>query len=254
VSFTTASTLNCHIDYAGTPERIHLTPGWIDISRIDQWLAANPRNELRARFNLKTDEFLISNVGTVSDRKGQHIFARAVDLLWRRYPDLAARCHFVMLGGRDTLFDVLLKDLLRQIGRSNLQIHQETPDYFPYYVAADLFVCSSYEESSPRVILETMACRTPILSSDVQGVPEMVRPNLEATLVPAGDSVALCEAMARLLISPQIGKTLAARARARVEALFDSRQLLPLHSGLAARIANGQLSGAGTLGTRSSRD
>ncbi|MEJ1971461.1 MAG: glycosyltransferase family 4 protein [Lacunisphaera sp.] len=43
------------------------------------------------------------------------------------------------------------------------------PDYLRYYLAADVFACSSYEESSPRVVLEAMALRTPILASAVQG-------------------------------------------------------------------------------------
>src|SRR5690606_21968952 len=127
------------------------------------------RESLRLQFALKPHEFLVTNVGTVSGRKGQHIFARAVDLLWQRAPDLAARTQFVMLGGRHSPFDVMLGELLGQLNRSNLMVHPETADYFPYYAAADLFVCSSFEESSPRVILETMACNTPILSSGVQG-------------------------------------------------------------------------------------
>ncbi len=240
VSFTTVSTRRYHTDY-GRPGTHRLTPGWIDVARLDAWRARNPREQLRKRFVLGPNELLVTNVGTVSSRKGQHIFARAVDLLWRRYPSLAARTRFVMLGGRESSFDSMLGDLLGQLGRANLVVHPETTDYLTYYAAADLFVCSSYEESSPRVILEAMACGTPILSSGVHGVPEMVRPGLEATLVPPGDTVALCENMAKLLLSPEIGRTLAARARARVVNEFEAGILLPLHAALAAGVAAGRI-------------
>jgi glycosyltransferase involved in cell wall biosynthesis len=236
ISFTTASTRNYHLDY-GRLENHWLTPGWIDVARIDRWLAENPREILRARFNLKPGELLVTNVGTVCERKGQHIFARAVDLLWRRYPGLASQARFVMLGGGNTAFDESLQDLLRQINRPNLEVHPATSDYFPYYAAADLFVCSTYEESSPRVILETMACGTPILSSDAQGVREQVRPDLEATLIPPGDTFALCESLAKLLREPGIGRTQAARARARVCAEFDSVRVIPRHLALACELA-----------------
>ncbi len=236
VSFTTASTRSYHLDY-GRPDHHRLTPGWIDVTRIDRWLTQNPRESLRAKFNLRPDELLVTNVGTVCDRKGQHIFARAVDLLWRRYPELAARTRFVMLGGGATPFDDVLTDLLAHLGRTNLVVDPATADYFPYYAAADLFVCSTYEESSPRVILETMACGVPILSSAVHGVPEQARADLEATLIPPGDTVALCEGMAKLLLTPAIGRTLAARARARVVAEFSAEILLPRHAALAATIA-----------------
>ena len=106
-----------------------------------------------------------------------------------------------------------------------------------YLGAADLFVCSSYEESFPRVILEAMACGVPIVSTGVHGVPEMARAGQEAVLVAPGDGSALCDAMVRLLREPQLGRELAARARTRVVAEYDSAQLLPRHAGLAARIA-----------------
>ena len=97
-----------------------------------------------------------------------------------------------MLGVCNSPFDSMLGELLGQLNRPNLLVHPETADYLPYYVAADLFVCSSYEEIFPRVILETMACETPILSSSVQGVPELVRPDPRSKLwFPPGDTVAL---------------------------------------------------------------
>ena len=236
VSFTTASTRNYHLDY-GRPENHRLTTGWIDVARIDRWRAENPRETVRARFNLNPGERLVTNVGTVCERKGQHIFARAVDLLWRRHPAIAGRTKFVMLGGGNTAFDDSLNDLLRHLNRPNLIVHPATSDYFPYYAAADLFVCSTYEESSPRVILETMACVTPILSSDAQGVREQVRPDLEATLVPPGDTSALCESLANLLREPSLGRAQADRARARVVAEFDSAHVIPLHLALACELA-----------------
>ncbi len=240
VSFTTVSTRNYHLDY-GRPENHRLTPGWIDVARIDKWRTEHSRKSLRAHFKLGEDELLVTNVGSVCDRKGQHIFARAVDLLWQRYPDLAAKTKFIMLGGGDTPFDDVLNELLTQIDRPNLIVHPGTPDYFPYYAAADLFVCSTYEESSPRVILETMACQTPILSSGVHGVPEQARADLEAILIAPGDTVALCESMAHLLLNPEIGRDLAARARARVVAEFEAGVLLPRHSALAAEVASAKL-------------
>ncbi|MEO6995450.1 MAG: glycosyltransferase family 4 protein [Lacunisphaera sp.] len=239
VSFTTASTRNYHLDY-GRPENHRLTPGWIDIARIDRWLTENPRDKIRNRFNLKPGELLVTNVGTFCERKGQHIFIRAVDLLWRRHPTLASRTQFVMLGSGETAFDESIRDLLQQVNRPNLIAHPATSDYFPYYASADLFVCSTYEESSPRVILEAMACGTPILSSDAQGVREQVRPDLEGTLVPPGDTFSLCESLAKLLLTPAIGRTQAARARERVVTEFDAVTVLPRHGALACELAAGK--------------
>lgn len=236
VSFTTQSTRRYHLDY-GRTDHHHLTPGWVDVARIDRWRAANPRETLRERFSLRPGELLVTNVGTVSDRKGQHTFVRAIDLLWRRDPELAARTRFILLGGRHTLRDDQLRDLMTAVQRPNIEVHAETADYLPYFAAADLTACSSHEESSPRVVLEAMACQVPQMASAVHGVPEFVRPDLEALLVPAGDTVAWCEGLIKLLRSPGIGRELAARARARVVERFEATAVLPRHFALAASLA-----------------
>jgi glycosyltransferase involved in cell wall biosynthesis len=214
-----------------------LNPGWIDLRQIDYFLSAHPRSALRRQLDLPDQTPLVINVGTVCDRKGQHIFARAVDLLWRQQPALAASTRFLMIGGRDTLFDRAMQDLLAQLARPNLQIVAETDAPLAYYGAADGFVCSSYEESFPRVVLEAMACRLPILSTQVHGIPEMIRANLDGLLVAPGDTAALADGLARMLADPAAAQARAARARARLEENFTAERLLPRHAELAIGLA-----------------
>ena len=236
VSFTANATRVVHLNY-GRPANYRLTPCSIDVAALDLWMRDHPRSETRKQLGVRDDELLVSNVGTVSDRKGQHLFVRAVELLWRAHPALAARTRFLMLGGRDTIFDRRLADLVSHSGRANFSVVPETPDNLPYFQAADLFVCSSYEESSPRVVLEAMAIGPPIVSSEVNGVPEQVRHGSEAELVPPGDSAALAQAIAKLLLSPEIGRDYSTRARARVVAEFNAADLLPRHVALAGAVA-----------------
>ena len=236
VSFTSAGTRRYH-DRPNRPIRAVITPGWVEVAKLDAWRKMHPRASLRRSFGLKDGELLVTNVGTICDRKGQHEFVRAIDLMRRRYPDLAARTRFVLLGGRNSPFDDMLRDLLDELRLPNLAIHPENPDYLPYYVAADLCVCTSYEESSPRVVLESMACGTPLLGSDITGINELARHGIEASLVPAGNTIAWAEALARMLLAPGIGRDLAARARARVLDRFDSALLLPQHWRLAGIVA-----------------
>lgn len=236
VSFTTAATRSHHV-HQGNADRHRLTSGWIEVAALDRWKEKQDRVARRAELGIGPDELLVCNIGTVSDRKGQHTFARAVDLLWRRHPALAAKTKFILLGGRQTPFYTMLDDVLRDLARPNLVVHPETTDYLRYYLAADLFVCSSYEESSPRVVLEAMALGTPILATAVHGIPELVRPELEAMLLPAGHTLAWCEALARSLGTPAVGATLAARARARVIEHFAADRVLPRHLALAGQTA-----------------
>jgi glycosyltransferase involved in cell wall biosynthesis len=50
------------------------------------------------------------------------------------------------------------------------------------YAAADLFVLPTFGEGLPNVLLESMACGTPMVSFDVGGVPDLVRPGVTGYL------------------------------------------------------------------------
>ena len=85
-----------------------------------------------------------------------------------------------------------------------------------------------------------MAFALPIVSTNVHGIPEIVRTGREAMLVPPGDSAALAAAIQGLLAAPETGRTLGDQSRARVAAEFDSRVVLPRHLALARSLAHGQ--------------
>ncbi|MBK8478305.1 MAG: glycosyltransferase family 4 protein [Opitutaceae bacterium] len=239
VSFLTAATRRYYSAFSDGAN-YRLTPGWIDLRSIDAVRTGRSRDELRRRLGLAPEERLVINLGTVCARKGQILFARAVDLLCRRHPP-ARRVRFLMVGGRDTEYDRALAAQLVSLGRPNLLVAPEAEDTAAYYGAADLFVCSSFEESFPRVILEAMAFTLPIVSSAVHGVPEIVRHDEEALLVPPGDTWALAEAMEQVLAQPAWAAQLGQRARRRLEQTFTGERVLPLHLALAREAAAGHI-------------
>jgi glycosyltransferase involved in cell wall biosynthesis len=235
VSFLTDTTRRYYTTLSGGSNYC-LNPGWIDLARIEAFRSGHTRDTLRHELGLAPGRRLVVNIGTVCERKGQHLFARAVDLLWRNEPELAAQTDFLMIGGRDTPYDRDLAKFLTDLGRPNLQILQETENVYRYYGAADLFVCSSYEESFPRVVLEAMAFGLPILSTGVHGIPEMARPDREALLVPPGDSASLASGLQKLLATSEPARTLGLAAQQRVHE-FDLRAVLPRHLALARSLA-----------------
>ncbi len=234
VSFNTAATARYYEPFAARDSYV-LNPGWIDVAAIDAHRAAHSRTEMRDALGLAPGRKLVINLGTVCERKGQHIFAWAVDLLWRRNPALAGECEFWMVGGRDTAFDRSMTAMVTGLQRPNLRIFPETPRAYDYLGAADVFVCSSYEESFPRVVLEAMAMEVPILTTDVHGIPEMVRHEKEALLVAPGNSSALAAGLARILTEKSPARDRALRARCRVASQFDSARVLPRQLDLAHR-------------------
>jgi len=239
VSFTSEATRRYHAR-ADRPLNAMITPGWVDLQAIDQWQKEHARAGIRENFGVKPDEFLVTNIGTICDRKGQLGFARAVDLFNRRHPELAAQTRFILLGGRKSTFDDILRETLKGLNVPNLEVHPEHSDYLGYYVAADLTACSSFEESSPRVVFEAMACGVPLLASAIPGINEIVQDGVEALLVPPGDTTAWANALADMLNSRDLRAKLSTRARDRVAVHYAAGKVLPLHTALACSVADGQ--------------
>lgn len=73
----------------------------------------------------------------------------------------------------------------------------------------------------PTVLLESMALGTPVVSTDVVGIPEIVRHDDTGLLVPQRDPRQLADALDRCLSSPALQRHLARNARGLVEREFN---------------------------------
>ena len=76
----------------------------------------------------------------------------------------------------------------------------------------------------PTVLLEAMALGTPCVSTDVTGIPEVVRDRQTGLLVPQSDPAALATALEQLLSKGDLRLSLATAARALIEKEFDIHQ------------------------------
>lgn len=92
---------------------------------------------------------------------------------------------------------------------------------------ADILVLPSLaNECLPFVILEAMAHRLPVVSTDVAGIPEMVLDGDTGLVVPPGDAEALAAALARLAAEPEEARAMGERARRRLLEHFTRRAMV----------------------------
>jgi glycosyltransferase involved in cell wall biosynthesis len=207
-------------------------PSWIRLDGIDTFRRTHDRAAMRRKHGLAEDEIVIANIGTVCERKGQHIFIQAIDH-FNHHHGHRGKFRFIMVGARPGIYlDLLQRDLAR-LGLTNVILVPETREVLDFFVAADLFVCTSYEESFPRVVMEAMACRTPLVSTHVHGVAEMIGQRQEGYLVPPGDHVALSKMMWTCLAKERSGKSLTPTAYSKTLRFYDHAKVLPFHADLA---------------------
>jgi glycosyltransferase involved in cell wall biosynthesis len=125
-------------------------------------------------------------------------------------------------------------------GLASVRIIDQVSDARPYFAAADVFVCSSFEEALPRVVLEAAAFGLPIISTNVNGIPEILSPE-SAWLVAPGDARGLARAMSDALKAhAQNDHRRPHLASRTVRERFSSDILLPIHAELVRNISEAE--------------
>lgn len=76
-------------------------------------------------------------------------------------------------------------------------------------------------EGIPVVLMEAMATGLPVVASRLSGIPELVEDGVSGLLVPAGDPVALAEALCTLADDPALRRRLGTAGRATILRDFD---------------------------------
>jgi teichuronic acid biosynthesis glycosyltransferase TuaC len=127
-----------------------------------------PFDREMARGKLGLTRPTLISVGLLIERKGHHRIVEAMSQL----PDF----DLLIVGEgpeRDSLTTLIDRLGLRaQVRLLGAQPHAELPSL---YSAADALVLASSREGWPNVLLEAMACGTPVIASNIWGNPEAVR-------------------------------------------------------------------------------
>jgi glycosyltransferase involved in cell wall biosynthesis len=99
--------------------------------------------------------------------------------------------------------------------------------------AATGLLLPSEREGLPRSILEALCMGTPVISTQIRGVEDLLA-NGCGLMTPVGDAPALTKAMAQLLDKPEEAKAMAKRGQEHIKT-FDLANVIRLHDELYAR-------------------
>lgn len=167
--------------------RVHVVYNGVD----PVLFARRSRSEARVRLGLSADAPLLLYVGNLKSSKG------CLDLLEAFPAVLEARpkARLIYVGAGPARAAMLERAAaLGCTGRVqwvDAVPHAALGDWFN---AADLLCLPSHNEGVPNVVLEAMACGTPVVASDVGGIPEVV-PEYAGILVPPQAIAALSAAL-----------------------------------------------------------
>ncbi len=180
--------------------------------------------EIKARLPDKT---IITIIGTICERKGQLDFVKAAKLILKSNNNL----HFMIIGKNyDDEYYHLLVDEIDKIADIVLLDSQE--NIMDYYRASDIFVCCSYNESFPLVILEAMSCSLPVVTTPVFGISEQLTDGETALFFNPGEVQQLADKIKFLLDHKNEAIELGKKARTAVEVLFREEDMMQKYEDL----------------------
>lgn len=162
----------------------------------------------RQRWGITDDCLVLGTVGRLDEQKGNTYFIDAVAELLKQGHKVKA-----LLVGDGPLAD----DLRRQSQKLGISQHVSLVGYqsnIPLFQSIfDVQVFPSLYEGTPLTLFEAMAMGKAIVSTDVDGLGEILVDDRNALVVPARDSAALAKALDRVLREPAVRSRLAAQSR-----------------------------------------
>lgn len=174
-------------------------PYGLDLDAIDKARSSFDMEQERDAAGIPVDAELVVCIGTIEPRKAQNTLAQAFDLVESRHP----HAHLAFVGAREDPECEALERLIAASGAGGERMHliPITPDVHSWYGMADVLVCASDVESLPRTVLEAMAWETPVLATNVFGLPELIDDGETGWLCEPRDLRALADGLERALSS-----------------------------------------------------
>ncbi len=152
------------------------------------------KNSVREKWNIRHDDAVIGIVSKLWEGKGHEILIRA----FKEVKKDIKRARLIIVG--EGPLDNMLHDLVDRLGLSDSVLFTG----FQMDVAAiistfDVAVLPSYFEGMGRVLVEAMAMEKPVVASNVGGIPDLVKDNVNGLLITPGDVKGLADALKKLL-------------------------------------------------------
>ncbi len=163
-------------------------------------------------------------VGRLVEKKGFDVLIAACAELVRR--GVAFQCDIVGVGEMESalagqIAGANLSERVRLLGSRPLREVGALMQGAAALAAPCVVGGNGDRDGLPTVLLEAMALGTPCVSTDVTGIPEVLRHGETGLLVPQRDPLALADALERLLADATLRSGLARAARGLIEAEFD---------------------------------
>lgn len=178
-------------------------------------------DSFKKSLNINQDSILVGSVGRLSSQKDPLTMIKAISIVIKNLQNV----ELVLVGDGE-----MKKEITEQIEKLKIQnsVHLtgNIMDIWNVYPSLDLFIMSSIYEGLGRSITEALCCEVPVVCTNVEGVPEIVRNNITGLLVEPRNHLELANAIISSLKNIDKSKKMAKNGCTFVNENFDVKKMV----------------------------
>lgn len=193
-------------------DKVIPVPNGVDIVKF------NPKNDptpAKEKYSLQGKTILFA--GRLEPEKGLEQLIRAMPEIIEKHKDAE-----LIIAGNGYLKNKL-KSFSRKLGvEDNVKFLGWVPkkDLASLYTAAEIFILPSFYEVFPMAMLEALASGTPVITTNVAGMPDVITDGENGVLIEPGSSSEITDAVLKLLGDNELRRRMGMAGRKNVEEHF----------------------------------
>jgi len=199
------------------PERIFTAYCTVDTDSFKQQSAElkGQKENLKKEIGIRNKQVIVY-VGQLIERKGLKYLIKAYSQLKPEF-DVA----LLIVGGgiqKDELAELCRKDNIEEVFFCG---YIQLDTLATYYVASDIFVLPSYEETWGRVLNEAMACGLPVISTTrVGAAADLIIDGVNGFVVEDKNTEQLCQALRKILSDSELKQSMGSKSQQMIDESF----------------------------------
>ena len=199
---------------------------------VEQFSPENSGERFRRELQLEKEACLIGTVCFFRTYKGLTYFLEAAAIVVAQVP----HCRFVLVGHgpeqqslSEQVIQLGLQDRVVMVG-----FRKDVPEVM---AALDVFVVSSTEgETLTQTIPQALATETPVVATNIGGIPDIIHHEETGFLVPPKDPQELAQHILKLVHDPDCGARMAQKGRVLVVNSFSAQSTVTKNEALYQKL------------------
>jgi glycosyltransferase involved in cell wall biosynthesis len=164
------------------------------VTDVNKFTKTQKTGMLHKEFNIPEDYKIIGNIAAFTGFKDHKTWINAVAELVKR----KVKAKYILIG--EGSLEAEIKAQVKQLGLENEIIfagfRKDIPEILPEF---DLFLFTSNNEPTGGVLLESYACRVPIVAANAGGIPEVIVDKETGLLAEVGNPIDFADKVEQLL-------------------------------------------------------